>query len=37
MTINDNKKDLRKRAILFHKSVSDGSAMAMMCEKDEEP
>jgi hypothetical protein len=37
MTINDNKKNLRKRAIIFHKSTNDGSALAIICEKDEEP
>jgi len=37
MIINDNKKNLRKKAIIFHKSSSDGSALAIVCEKDEEP
>jgi hypothetical protein len=37
MTINNNKKDLRKGAIIYHKSASDGSALPMICEKDKEP
>jgi hypothetical protein len=33
-----NKEDLKwKKAIVCHKSTSDGGAIAMMCEKDEKP
>jgi hypothetical protein len=35
MTINDNKEDLRKGAIIYHKSASDRGALTIMCEKDE--
>ncbi len=35
ITINDNKEDLRKGAIIYHKSASDEGALTMMCEKDE--
>jgi hypothetical protein len=37
MTINDNKKNLRKGAIIYHKSANDKGVLVMMCEKDEEP
>jgi hypothetical protein len=37
MTINDNKEDLKKGAIIYHKSTNDEGALIMMCEKDEEP
>lgn len=33
MTINNNKKRIK----ICHKSINDGSAMAMMCGRDEEP
>jgi len=26
-----------KKVVFYHKSASDGGALAMMCEKDEEP
>jgi hypothetical protein len=36
MTINDNKKELKQRIIICHKSASGGT-IAMICERDEEP
>jgi len=35
MTINDNKKNLRQKIVICHKSSSDKGALAMMCGKDE--
>jgi len=38
MTINNNKKDLKdESSVIYHKLTSDKGALAMMCERDEEP
>ncbi len=37
MTINDNKEDLKKKVVIYHKWVNDGGALTMMCGRNEEP
>ncbi len=38
MTINNNKKNLRQKNyhLIYHKSINDKGALAMVCERDEE-
>jgi hypothetical protein len=37
MTINNNKEELRRKNVIYHKLISDKGALTVMCEKDEEP
>jgi len=37
MNINNNKKNLNEKTVVYHKSASDRGVLAMMCGRDEEP